>query len=433
MSAGVENTKPISGIVAIAKVVLGNGSYVALGFLANVISANGLSPADFGLVSIALATLNVLQEVCGNGLDQGMVRLAAPHVENNPGHAAGYYRAALQIKLLINGLVALLLYLLSGILATRIFETPEIAPMLRWVSLGLMGACLYNYTLARVQAEERFNLYAILRASNNIGKIALLGAIWALGLFSPDSVLAAWMGAFFIGYLLSLSLGATRHSPKTRAYSVDTTYWADIIRFSKWVIASSFLFSLYSRVDILILSRFADAAGIGQYAAAWNITFIIDLVTFSVIIALLPQAVKIRREAEFPNYLLKTFGTCMILAACLTPLYLLSDWFFSVFYPAYAESAGLFRILFLGAIVTLLFHPLYLILYARNRVNRLALINLLLLLFCIVLGLAVIPFYGTQGAAWVTVAGRIFSSVLICYFVHVELQNIFAVGRSQTS
>lgn len=417
------------GLLAVSKVILGNGSYVALGFLANIVSANGLSPAQFGLVSIALALLNVLQELCGNGLDLGMVRLAAPHLEKNPSAATAYYRAALQIKLLANSIVAILVFFLAPVIAALIFEKPDIAPMLRWVSLGLMGACLYNYMLARVQAEERFSLYAVLRASNNIGKLLVLGAIWFLGLFTPDSVLGAWVAAFFIGYVLSLALGATRNSAKADGPYISTYYWAGIINFSKWVIASSFLFSLYSRVDMLILSRFVSAAGIGQYAAAWNITFIIDLMTYSVIIALLPQAVKIKHHRDFPSYLKKTFAICLILATTLSPLYFLSNWFFTVFFPAYTASAELFRILFLGAIITLLFHPLYLILYARNRVNRLALINLLLVFFCAVLGIAVIPTFGAEGAAWVTVAGRVFSSSLICYFVHLELKGIFAEDK----
>jgi O-antigen/teichoic acid export membrane protein len=428
-----DNKKRSGGFLGVAKVILGNGSYVALGFLANVVSANGLSPAQFGLVSIALATLNVLQEVCGNGLDMGMVRLAAPHLEKNPARATAYYRAALQIKLLVAGTVALLLYVLAPGIATAIFNNPDMAPMLHWVSLGLISACLYNYVLARVQAEERFTLYAVLRASNNIGKLLVLGGIWLLDVFTPDSVLGAWIAAFFIGYVLSLALGAVRHSAKPDGPFISKEYWVDIIRFSKWVIASSFLFSLYSRVDMLILARFVSAADIGQYAAAWNITFIIDLMTYSVIIALLPQAVKIHNHEDFPSYLKRTFAICMFLAAGLMPLYLMSDWFFEIFFPAYTESAEIFRILFVGAIISLLFHPLYLILYARNRVNRLALINLLLLLFCVSLGFAVIPTYGAAGAAWMTVTGRVFSSVLICYFVHLELQIIFAVGKEQAN
>ncbi|MCB1842054.1 MAG: oligosaccharide flippase family protein [Halioglobus sp.] len=419
------------GFLKVVKVILGNGSYVALGFFANVVSANGLTPAEFGLVSVALATLNVLQEVCGNGLDLSMVRLAAPHVESNPQRAAAYYRAALQLKLLVNGAVALLLFLFAPGIAGLVFSNPDIAPLLRWVSLGLLGASLYNYMLARVQAEERFSLYAVLRASNNVGKLLVLGVIAMLDLFTPDGVLAAWIAAFFIGYLLSLAMGVTRHTAQPEGKHLDSTYWTQLFHFGKWVVASSFLFSLYSRVDMLVLARYVDAADIGQYAAAWNITYIIDLMTYSVIIALLPQAVKIQHHGDFPGYLKRTFGICLVIALSLAPLYLLSGLLFSIFFPAYTGSADLFRILFIGAIITLLFHPLYLILYARNRVNRLALINFLLLAFSIVLSLAVIPQYGAEGAAWVTVIGRVFASVLICYFVYLELQAIAFSHRSQ--
>lgn len=414
------------GFMAVAKVILGNGSYVGLGFLANVFSANGLTPAQFGLVSIALATLSVLQEVCGNGLDLSMVRLAAPHVEKDPNKAATFYRAALQLKLLVNGAIALGLYLLAPWLAVALFNAPDLAPLLQWVSFGLMGACMFNYMLSRVQAEERFTLYMILRGSNNVGKLIVLCIIWWLAAFSPNTVMGAWMGAFFIGYGLALMLGATRNAVKPTGPLIQPAFWKEIFHFSKWVIASSFLFSMYSRVDMLILSRYVDSAAIGQYAAAWNITFIIDLMTYSIIIALLPQAVKIQRHQDFPEYLKKTFAICAVVAVMLTPSYFLAGWFFSVFFPAYTDSAALFEVLFLGAIITLLFHPLYLILYARNRVNRLTLINLLLLLFCTAMGLAVIPVYGAPGAAWVTVIGRVFASVLICYFVHRELKAIFA-------
>lgn len=424
--SGTSENKSGGSILSVAKVILGNGSYVALGFLANIISANGLTPAEFGLVSIALATLNVLQEVCGNGMDLAMVRLAAPHVDKKPSTAASYYRAALQFKLLVNGSIALALYLLAPQLAVAVFDNTQMTPMLRWVGLGLVGASLYNYMLARVQAEERFTLYAVLRVANNVGKLALLAIIWLLDIFNPDSVLAVWMAAFFIGYILSLALGAKRHMPSPQGPAVEPEYWRKMLDFSKWVIASSFLFTLYSRTDMLILARYAEAADIGQYAAAWNITFIIDLMTYSVIVALMPRAMKIHSHRDFPAYMRSTFLICLILAVLLLPLFILSDWFFAVFFPAYTGSSELFRILFVGAVITLLFHPLYLILYARNRVNRLALINLLLVLFCVALGLGVIPVYGAMGAAWITVAGRVFASALICYFVYRELQIVFA-------
>jgi O-antigen/teichoic acid export membrane protein len=177
---------------------------------------------------------------------------------------------------------------------------------------------------------------------------------------------------------------------------------------------------------MLILSKYASNVQIGQYAAAWNITFIIDLMTHSVIIALLPRASSLITQLEFARYMKHTFSICLAIALMLSPIYFLSELLFDLFFPAYYESAEVFQILFLGAIITLLLHPLYLILYARNNVNRLTLINFLLVIFSLGLGLSFIPDYGSHGAAWVTVAGRLFASVLILYFAIRELKTMLS-------
>ena len=220
-------------IKSVFKVLVGNGGYVALGFLANVVSANGLSPAGFGLVAIALAVLNVLQEICGNGVDLAMVRLAAPHVKSRPDRAAAYYRAALRYKLLINGVVAIALWVSAPHLANLVFEEARMSSLLRWVCAGLVGAALYNYALSRLQAEERFGLFAVLRIASNIAKLAILGLIWFLEVFNPDTVLAAWMAAFFAGYVLALLF--THRSPADSAAPAagSSEYLSDIIHYSK--------------------------------------------------------------------------------------------------------------------------------------------------------------------------------------------------------
>ena len=122
----------------------------------------------------------------------------------------------------------------------------------------------------------------------------------------------------------------------------------------------------------------------------------------------------------------------LALALMLSPLYFLADLFFEVFFQAYSMSAELFRIMLIGAVVTLLFHPLYLILYTRNAVHWLTLINFCLVAFSVALGLAVIPYFETHGAAWVTVSGRIFAAILILFFVYRELNATFDADRRNT-
>ncbi len=412
-----------SGIGGVIKVLAGNGSYVVLGFIANLVTANGLSPASFGLVSLGLAMLNVLQEICGIGVDMAMVRLAAPHIASNPLKSHQYYKASLQIKLLINGIVALVIWSCSTWIASAIYQNLGMIPYIQWVALGLIGAAIYNYMLARFQVEERFTVYAVLRVLNNLTKLLILGALWWFYVFQPVNVMAAWIASFFVSFGIAL-LFKDRTKHKQKSLTVNLQYWREIFDFGKWVVASSFLFALYSRTDLFILGRFANAGEVGQYAAAWNITFVIDLLTYSIIIALLPKAARLCNVKEFTEYIQSTFLICLLLSVLLLPLYFFSDWIFSVLFPKYQDSSEIFNVLFWGAIVTLLFHPIYLILYSRNRVNYLAFVNFILVVFCAILGIVIIPEHGTLGAAGVIVTGRGVAAVLICYFVYKELRSM---------
>lgn len=418
------NQQKHTGTGGVIKVIAGNGSYVALGFLANLISANGLSPAGFGMVSLALAMLNVLQEICGSGIDMAMVRLAAPHIKSCPEKAHQYYKAALQLKLLVNGLVALLLWLNAFWFATMLYSNAQMLPFIHWVAIGLLGAAIYNYMLARFQTEERFSLYASLRVINNVFKLIILGILWGMSMFTPQNVMAAWMSTFLLSFGIALLFTSPSKVKTGQLIRIEPRYWQDLFDFGKWVVASSFLFTLYSRTDLLILGRYASTEVLGQYAAAWNITFVIDLLTYSIIIALLPRAVRIINYDKFIKYIKSTLLICLSLAILLLPLFFLSDWLFALFFPKYMDSAEIFRILFVGAIITLLFHPVYLILYARNKVSRLTLVNFSLVIFCTLFGFIFIPEYGAVGAAWVIVGGRVFASTLICYFVYLELRNV---------
>jgi O-antigen/teichoic acid export membrane protein len=415
-----------AGGAGVLKVVAGNGSFVVLGFVANLIAANGLSPDGFGLMALALAMLNVLQEVCGAGVDLAIVRIAAPHVGRDADCLARVYRAGLQIKLIFNGSIALAVWMFAGPIARGLFDDPRLSPLLGWVAVGLLAAALFNYMLAKFQTEERFALYSTLRVLNNVAKLVFLGLLAWIGLFEPVAVFASWMLAFVVSFGMALVWDRRTTLPGLPVVRIEGERWGEILRFARWTVASSFLYSLYSRTDLLILARYVGDAEVGLYAVSWNITFVIDLVTYSVIVALLPRASKMSTHGEFVAYLKSTFLICALLALCVMPLFLLSDWLFATFFPAYGTAAAsLFRILLSGALITLLFHPLYLILYARDQAYRLTQVNLLLVLFVLLAGLLVIPAYGTTGAALVTVAGRVFASALICYFVFSEVRKLF--------
>ncbi|RIL07166.1 MAG: hypothetical protein DCC71_04115 [Proteobacteria bacterium] len=411
-----------SGALAWLQVMAGNGVYIALGFACNVVVANGLGPAAYGTLAIAMAVMLVLQELAGSGLDLAMVRLAAQHAATDPARAQRIFRAGLYVKLAVSAAVMALAWLCAGPVARGAFGDPELAGPLRWAAVGVLGGALHGWVLARFQADEHFRHYALFRSVNNALKLAALGGLWLAGALTLDAVLAVSVGVFFVAYGVGLPFlpRAQDAAPPGALAGAGR----DVLRFGRWIVASHLLFALYSRVDLLMIGRLLTPEDAAFYAVAWNFSFPIDLCTYAVILAMLPRVARLTTRAEYVAETRRIFALCAAIAVALLPLFFLAEPSIRLLFPGYAASAEIFRVLFLGPLVTVLVHPLYLILYARNRVAMLTAVDLVLVVACAAGCLVWIPAYGTIGAAWATVAARVVNCLLVLGLVVLELRAL---------
>ena len=144
---------------------------------------------------------------------------------------------------------------------------------------------------------------------------------------------------------------------------------AEVLWMGRWMIVTHLLFSLYGRLDVLFLGWLRNGAEVGYYTVAWNLGFLIDLCTYSFITALLPQASRMRDRRDYFDYGRKTLGACALMALAVTPMLLFAEPFIRLLFPAYVPAVEIFRVLFWGSLITLLTHPLYLIVYQRDRVE----------------------------------------------------------------
>ena len=94
------------GLERVARVLLGSGAYLALGLGAQLIVVNSLSPEAFSAFAVAVAVTTLLQELCGSGVDEAVVRYAAPHAGTDDARALAIFRAAWRLKLGANLAIA---------------------------------------------------------------------------------------------------------------------------------------------------------------------------------------------------------------------------------------------------------------------------------------------------------------------------------------
>lgn len=416
------NLKPIFIVAA------GNGGSAAMSILATWMVATKLTPAQFGVFSLALAIMTVLQEIGGPSLDLAIVRFAAAHSRSDPLRAEAYFRAGYRLKLLVSGLLCASLALLAGFLADDIYHEQRLRPLFYWMAAGLVAANLSTFILARLQAAEQFVAYSAQRVLVNLLKVILLALAWAAYSLDLQTAPAAWTLSFVITYVIGVWVcPAPRGQP--RVMPGDRPY-AEIAGFAKWVMLSGLCFAVHMRADILFLGSFRTAAEAGYYSIAWNLMLLLDLITSSVISALMPRASKIRAPGETAGFGWTIFASSAIIAAAVLPLYFFSDRIITIFFPKYLPAIDAFHILFWSSIIVLLIYPLYLSFYSQNKPARVSVTYSILVLASVTVGLTIIPEYGLPGAAYTTFIARVIGGIVILTFLFLDWHRRQGVAAS---
>jgi O-antigen/teichoic acid export membrane protein len=203
---------------------------------------------------------------------------------------------------------------------------------------------------------------------------------------------------------------------------VDRAALRQLVAFGGFVAISKLLFTVYNRLDLFFLAHWRSAGEVAIYSAATTLTYAIDLTTFSIITARMANIGRLNDSAELRRHVRATLRLCMTFAIVILPLWLFARPVIDTLYTSrYHESAAVFRVLFLGSWMTMLVHPLYLVLYARQRTRALLWADAVLIAVSCAMGPLLVPAWGVIGAATMTVAARAAGCVVILLLVGREL------------
>jgi O-antigen/teichoic acid export membrane protein len=317
-------------------------------------------------------------------------------------------------------MLALALVLLADVLALRLFREPALAPLIRWMALCLLAANLSTIALARLQSAERFTAHSLLRIVANGLKVVMLGGLFLVGWLSPQWATIAWalsfVGAYAAGTLVCRGIrAAAQAAPGDRPYR-------EIMTFAGWVMVSGVMFAIHLRTDVLLLGHYGTAEDVGNYAVAWNLMLLMDLVTSSLIVALMPRVARATNVHEVASLRRRTLLTGAAVTMLMLPLYFFAEPLLHVLFPAFPHAVAPFRLLFWSSVVVLLVYPLYLGFYAQNRPGKVTFAYAALSASSLGIGLVLIPFHGAMGAAWTTLAARVIGAIAILAMLGVELR-----------
>jgi O-antigen/teichoic acid export membrane protein len=414
------------GLERVTLVLLGSGAYLALGLGAQLIVVNALSPEAFSAFAVSVAVTTLLQELCGSGVDEAVVRYAAPRAGTDDARALAIFRAAWRLKLGVNVAIAGVAWAIAAPVSAWLGRGDALVAPLRTAAVAGVGAAAFGVVLAVPQAWRQFGAYAWVRPLASGVKLALLAALWVAGAVTLTSVLWASALSFFVAVALAPLFVSVAF---LRAPAVPQFHpTRDLVRFAGWLVLAKALFAAYTRVDLLLLERLAGPHDVAAYAVAGQLLFLLDLTTFSVIVSLLPEASRIHDRASAWRYARSAAAQCLALAVAFLAFYVLAGPIVALLFGGrYPEAAGLLRILFWGALATLMVHPLYLLFYARERPEWVVAVNLVQTVVCGVACWWLIPTWGAAGAAAASLGARLCGCVVVLVGVARAL-SLFAAA-----
>ena len=226
-----------------------------LGLVSTVVLARLLTPADFGIVAIAMSFFALLYLIKDFGFDTAIIQMQNPRKE--------HYDTAWTFNLIFGLGLALVLLGCSGLIAD-LYDTPELEPLI-WAiaSLFVIGSIESVGTLdfrKNLTFEKEFKLKILPK---------LIGVPCTLALaYSLRNYWALTIGTI-ITQFVALCMGYLMHSYRPK---FALTAAKELFNFSKWLMANNFIYFLNNRSPELLIGKILNPQAAGVFSVSNEIS-----------------------------------------------------------------------------------------------------------------------------------------------------------------
>jgi O-antigen/teichoic acid export membrane protein len=228
--------------------------------LSFIVLSRLLAPEAFGLVALASAFTAFIEIFLDQGFSAAIVQRT--DLEHEHLDTAFWLSVLIGVVLTIGTIAA------SGLVAT-LFEEPELAPILSWLSLSFIFSALCSTQMAILQRELAFkSLAARSLAATTIGGI--VGVSMALAGFGVWSL---------VGQNLARAMTAAivlwRVSDWRPGFKVSTKHYKDLFNFGISIAGSNILRVFSQRSDDFLIGYFLGPTLLGYYTIGYQLLLVI--------------------------------------------------------------------------------------------------------------------------------------------------------------
>ena len=275
-----------------------------------IILARLMTPEEYGLYSIALIPSYMIILFRDWGVNSAITKYTATlRAQNKKEHASEIIKAGILFETAVGLTLSVVLILVSGYVATTLFNRPESTPLIAVTSITILSGAILVASQSAFIGFERMELNSLTTICQAIVKSVASPVLVFIGYSAMGAVLGytiSSIAAALIGFLilyLAILRGLKAQKPPELSPSESLKkmlYYGIPISISS--ILGGFLAQFYA---FLMAIHCADAM-IGNYQVATQFATILTFFTTPISTVLFPAFSKINLQNENENELLQT-------------------------------------------------------------------------------------------------------------------------------
>ncbi len=375
----------------------------ALGIM---IVAGILEEGEYGLLAIALTAPSIIGIIRDLGVDQATIKYTAQYnQENKSDKIKNILTAGITFEFLVGLILSLISYLLSGYIATQIFNRPEITLLIQVASFTIFGNALFKIANSAFIGYEKMQYHSLTLVVQSILKTTLM-IVLVLSNFGVYGAILGQTVAFLITGIVGIIILYLKIYKKLNNKNNKHEIILTLKKMFKYglplsgaVIMNGFMIQFYTFLIAIYLS---DQI-VGNYTLALNFAVLVGFFVTPVAIIMFPAFSKIDAQKD-PTTLRNVFqysvkyASLLIVPAAFMVM-ALSKPAVATLFPGKYELAPLYLSLY---IIVYLFTAFGLLssdnlIKGQGRTDvtlKLALLNTIL---GVILSLTLIPTFGVLG------------------------------------
>lgn len=381
-----------------------------------IIIVRALGPSLYGILAIALSVVAILGELGDLGLSTAVLRFVPKYLAFNTRKARSILKAAWEIKLISAFVIASLGIAFAPTLAINFFHQPALINLFRIAFAGAFGILLSQFTIATLQAKNKFPRMLLVQILPNFIKFLAVFILIYFKILTPITILTIFVASFYLSFLVGYFLMPKHFLTHSATYAGSRK---ELFNFAKWIFIAVIFGSLYRQVDILMLGHYLSDKEVGIYAAAYQLTLPFTILTASLQTAFFPRLTAIKGKRELKKFSRKIiFYLCLIFIICLPLALVIKSSVGFLFGVQYLAAAPIFLILFFRALLLGFRGLVTILLCAFDKPQVISLSDAFRFFLSVALLIYAIPRFGLTGAAY---------SVLIVAILGLMLESMFLV------